>query len=355
MAGGGWTPGVDAVRPGLYINFVSAAAKTIKGGTNGVVAIPLKSHTGGTAADKQFYTVSNETDAATLFGAANIQSIKFALQAGAKEVLVYTLPTIDGVIVTEDAAYNEAFEGFEARVFNVFAFDGEVSPTTQSSAKTWVSRNRDEGKHFMVVFGGDDTTDADPTQGNARTTTLADDYAVNLINGVIINGTSYNSSEFAPFIAGLIAGTGINASITYAKLPVNDVTKRLTNSQIKTALQAGSLVLYHDGEKVKVERGITTTTKKIRTIRARQAISNDLLKTASDSYIGKINNNAAGRDALITAIRAYLQGMAQNNVITDDFTVGLHPDFASTGDQVYLLIKITEVDSMEEIYIDIQV
>lgn len=354
MAGGSWDPLVSAVRPGLYINFVNAAIQAIAGGPKGVVAIPLKSHVGGTAADKTFYEVENEKQASDLFGLANIQSIKWALQGKCSKVLVYTMPSAPAA---QD--YVDMRAAFDSRPFNVFVFDGEVSSSEQSNTKAWQISNRTDGKHFLVVYGGPDADDLDPTAGNARTSLLADDYSVNLISGVVISGTSYSSGDFAPFIAGLIAGTPINKSVTY-QVPsdygpaVADVTKRLTNAEIKTALTAGSLVLVNDGEKVRIERGLCASGKKIRKIRAEQAISTDVTKTANDNYIGKIDNNVDGQKALIAAVKSYLEKLADSNVLTSDITVTLHPLYESTGDSVYLLINVTEVDSMEEIYLEIQ-
>lgn len=350
MAGGSWSPSALPTRPGLYLNFVTAAVAQINGGTRGTVAIPLKAFTGGTAAAKTFYTITTESQAAALFGPANIASIKLALQGGAKEVLVYTLPAS---ATTTD--YADMRTAFDARLFNVFVFDGEVAATEQDAVKTWVVANRADGKHFMAVFGCvaavDDTT---PATGNSRSTRLADDYCVNLVSGVTIGGTTYSSGKYAPWVAGLIAGTAINKSITYAVAPVDDVTKRLTNAEIKTALAAGSLVLVHDGEKVKIEQGLTTSAKKIRAMRARQAVSTDVTKTAADAYIGKVDNSEDGRAALLAAIKAYLERLESESVLTG-IEVGLDPQYPSTGDSVYVRISYVEIDSMERIFLTVNI
>lgn len=351
--GGAWDPTALPIRPGLYINFVEAAVAQITGGARGIVAIPLKTYS-GTAITKTFYTVEDEQQAIELFGEANIQSIKLALRGGAKEVLVYTMPEIDGTTVTETAAYTEAREKFEARIFNVFVYDGEISDAEQDAGLAWCQANKSEGKHFMVVFGGNEVGDADPSIGNARTTRLADNYSVNLIVGGELSGTSYSSGEYAAYIAGLIAGTAINRSITYNQVPLDDVNRRMRNSEIKTALEAGSLVLTNDGEKVKIEQGITTSGKKIRAVRARQAISTDIVKTASDYYIGKLDNNEDGQATLISAVKAYLEKLEASNVLTD-IEVTLDPNFPSVGDRVFLLISYIDVDSMERIFLTINV
>ena len=138
------------------------------------------------------------------------------------------------------------------------------------------------------------------------------------------------------------------------QLPVDDVTKRLTNAEVKTALAAGSLVSINDGEKVKIVQGVTTSGKKIRSIRARQAISTDITKTASDSYIGKLNNNADGQAALIVAIKAYLETLATQGVLTAP-VVAPDPLFPSTGDSVFLAVSYAEVDSIERIFLTINI
>jgi len=349
-----WDPTNLPIRPGLYVNFEEAAIAQINGGDRGIVAMPLFTYTGGSATAKQFYTVENEADAVTLFGSANVQPIKFALQAGAAEVLVYTMPATPA-----DADFVTMRNAFEARPFNVFVYPKGAADAQEDSTLTWCKTNAGEGKHFMVVFGSDATTDLDPTLGNARSARLEDDYSVNLIVGGNVSGINYPSREYAPYIAGLIAGKQINQSITYAVLPIDDVTKRLRNSEIKAALQAGSLVISHDGEKAKIEQGLTTSGKKIRSIRARQAISTDLAKAARDNFIGQLSNNEAGQVALIAAITAYLETLENEDVLIlpdedDTPAVRLDPTKESVGDAVFLLISYTEVDSMERIFINIQ-
>lgn len=355
MAGGTWDPTSLPIRAGLYINFVTTAIQQITGGARGIVAIPLVNYTGLVQPGK-FFTVESEKEAQDLFGTSNIASIRRAMQAGAKEVLVYTLPKIT-TDNTETTVYTAARDAFEARPFNVFVYDGIVSNDEQLAAVAWTKRNREEGKHFAIVFGCTNATDdLTPSIGDARTVKLADKYAVNLISGIELNGNKVNSAEFAPYIAGLIASTAINKSITYTAIPVDDVTYRARNSEIKASLTKGSLILVHDGDKVKVERGITTNLSKIRKVRAEQAIATDITKTGSDQYVGQLDNNDDGQKALIGAIKAYLENLANNNVLKlDSITVELDPLYESAGDQVFLRIGFIEIDSMEQIFLSINV
>lgn len=344
-----WDPLSLPVRPGLYTNFVDAAIAQIQGGQRGIVAIPLKTYSGGNAVSQKMYTVEKESEAIEYFGAANITSIKLALQGGAKEVLVYTLPA-----GTQPTDFVEMRNAFEARPFNVFVFDGEPSTAERTNTVAWIESNRKERKHFTFVTGGTSGEDANITTGNTRSTSLKDDYVINLVSGVTVNGVNYSSGQYAAYIAGLVASTPINKSITYQTVRVDDVTKRLRNSEIVSALQAGSLVLVNDGVQVKIEQGITTAKSKIRKISARQQIATDIERTARENYIGRLDNDEDGQMSLINAIKAYLETLEKNNVLTS-ISVILDPLRESVGDKVFLAISFYEVDSMEQIFLSIAV
>ncbi|MGE6488514.1 phage tail sheath subtilisin-like domain-containing protein [Paenisporosarcina sp. NPDC076898] len=343
-----WNPTALPKRPGLYINFKDAAIAQITGGERGIVALPLHTYS-GTAVAENFYTIEDESQALELFGLANIAPVKLVLQGGAKQVLVYTVPA------TPDAAdYIAMREAYEARAFNVFVWDIEPPAGENANVKTWLEQNIAEKKLFMYVTGGSAADDSTPATGNARSTSLEHDFIVNLIVGGNVGGVDYSSGKYAPYIAGAIAGSAINRSLTFAQVPLDDVNRRFRNSEVVSALEAGSLVLVHDGEKVKIESAITTNGLKIRSARSRIAIATDVEKTARDNYIGKVNNDEDGQAALISAIKVYLETLEQNGVLTD-IVVTLDPIVASVGDQVFLAISYRELDSMERIFLTITV
>lgn len=357
MSGGTWTITEQSIRPGLYINFVDAAIAQITGGARGVVGLPVFTYSGNAEAGK-FYSLENEQEALDALGKENASVAIRILQGGAKEVLAYAVPAFEEA--DEAEAYISLRDEFEARHFNVFVYPAEVSATEQDNTVAWVKRNKKEGKHFMFVTGGTAAEDKDPEVGNARSIRLKDDYVVNLITGVVLSdGSELSSVQYASYIAGLIAGTQINKSITYAELPVVDVNKRLKNSEIKAALIAGSLVIVNDGRKIKIEQGVQTNSSeskrgKIRATRARQAIASDISATACDHYIGKLDNNADGQAALISAIKLYLETLEKENVLEGP-QVKLDDRYESKGDSVYISVSYVETDSMERIFLTINI
>lgn len=476
MAGGTWSPTETKVRPGFYMNFVAAALAAIKGGTRGIVALPLKANWGPV---RQFVEITSEAELIAAYTSQESASItaytagRFALLGGAKKLLGYRLAdanaakasltlndttapapvavlkletkyettrdfrvttrvnavdnTKQDIVLYEgtkqlrvftftfgiggvDAAvasinndtgnlwitaakladgtgqlavvnsqpfaggnngtaaivnddYVNAMAAFEARDFHVFTLDGMTEPALQASVKAWIERLRNEGKGVMAVMGGTAAADADVTQGNTRSTGFNHEGVVNVITSAKFAGTLYSSAQIAPYIAGLIAGQRLNESTTYAVTPFEDVSPRLTNSQIVAAINAGSFVLVHDGEKVKCEKGINTLTslrtgqndqwKKIRTIRVMDAINGDLLKSASDNYIGKVNNNDDGKVALLNACKQYMDKLVLGGLVERDYLVYLDPDYhpaLAQPDEVYIKWEARIVDSMERIY-----
>lgn len=351
MASGKWDGITQEVRPGIYYLLQEAVA-AITGGERGTVAMPLFDYT-GTAEAGKFYTVESEKDAVELFGANGAVPITRALSGGTKEVLAYAADSDPDYVTIRDL--------YEARPFNVFVYPSEVDADEQDALVAWTKRCREEeGKHFFTVIGGTASDDQDVAIGNARSQRCKDEYVINLINGVITGaGDELHSGIYASYIAGLVAGTAINKSVTYEELPVADVNKRFKNSEIKSALKAGSLVLVNDGQRITIEQGLTTYKAeskrgKIRVQSGIQAILTDISTTIAANYIGKVDNNEPGQTATINAVKQYLEMLEAQNVLSNP-SVELDPNNPSVDDRLYLAISYVEVDSMEFVYLTINV
>ncbi len=266
-----------------------------------------------------------------------------------------------GIADVENIDYTDAMAAFEAKKFNIFVLDGQTNSDLRVSLVAWIKRLRDEGMGVFTVIGGSADDDKTPTTGNARSTTTNHESVINVIVGAKLSGIEYCSAQLAPFIAGLIGGQKLSESITYAVCPFSDVTRHFTHGEVVMALNSGSLVLVHDGEKVKVEQGFNTLTslrqgqnnqwKKIRAIRVMDAINNDLRKAAEDNYIGKVNNNDEGKIALINACKQYMETLVNGGLIDDKFKVYLDPDYPNPpADHVYIKWEAALTDVMEFIF-----
>jgi deoxycytidine triphosphate deaminase len=176
-------------------------------------------------------------------------------------------------------------------------------------------------------------------------------------------------------------------SATYAPLAEVDDVEKLTKEQRDAAVNAGKFILYHDGEKVKVGRAVTsfTTTsstkgesfKKIKLVDTMRMISTDIRRTIEDSYIGKYPNTYDNKVLLLCAIRAYLDELVREEIVDKGYTIDVDTEAnatyltskgidvskmtddeikkANTGDHVYLVGHMTLVDTMEDVDIPIYI
>ena len=258
----------------------------------------------------------------------------------------------NGTVVNAD--YTNFLDACETQMFDVVAYPVN-DPTLKVSFSTWVKKLRDnEGKKIVGVLADYDA-----------------DYEgiINVKNGVILNdGTVLDALGAVPWVAGASAGASIVKSLTYSAYEgAVDANPRLTNLGYNNALLAGQFVFQFDGSKTKVEQDINSLHtyeqgknerfSKNRVIRVLDAINNDLLRTFSESYIGKIDNNEDGQALLTAAVDQYfltLQagGAIQNYVPGQDFAINKEK---SVGDEVWANIAVQPVDAMEKFYFTVRV
>ncbi|MDF2726051.1 MAG: hypothetical protein K0Q59_5729 [Paenibacillus sp.] len=269
-------------------------------------------------------------------------------------------------IAAED--YMDALDACETQQFDLLALDGVSDSSIQASVVSWVNRVRSEGKPVIAVLGGSAADDLSVSAAMARSASFNHEGIVNVGTGAIWSGSNYSSAQLSAYVAGLVAGQKLSESTTYAPSPFQDVTRRWTRSEQELAVASGVFLLVHDGKRVKALRGVNSLTslregqnnawKKIRTIRVMDAIQADLLESSESSYIGKVNNTAEGRLALIGAAQQYMQSLALSGVIeSEGWNVYLNPKYygptaviTPEPDQVYLNWEARLTDTMEQIF-----
>ena len=194
--------------------------------------------------------------------------------------------------------------------------------------------------------------------------------------------TAYTAEQLCSRVAGIICGTPLTMSCTYAPLTEMSDCDRLTETELSAAVNRGELKFMWDGEKVKLCRGVNSfvTTadgkgesyQKIKIMDAMDMIADDIRLTAQDSYIGKYANSYDNKCLLVTAINAYLKGLegdvldktADNRCFVSlsgqrsylesrgtDTSEMKDTDIlkANTGSQVFLEAKLTFCDAMEDL------
>ena len=299
---------VKLTSPSISITFIEKAASLIERGSRGIVALVLRDASVTETPDT--YTVRDVSDVPTSISDANQQYIKDALKGYSKaplKVLVYVMPTTSE---KTGELYTAMMKYFETETFQWMAI-----PTVETDGKiedivSWVKSQRDNN-NFMIkaVLPNADSADCEGII-NWTSKLYKDETSDNGDNTVTITRKTYTAEQGTPRIVGILAGTDVTISATYAPLKDFDDVERLDPEARNTAVGAGKLLGFWDGEKVKLDRAVTsfvTTTgvkgdsfKKVKLVEDMDMIKSDIQTTIQDSYIGKYANSYDNKCLLIT-------------------------------------------------------
>lgn len=210
---------------------------------------------------------------------------------------------------------------------------------------------------------------------------------INFSNKTIKTATkTYTPAEYTARIAGLIAGTPMTISATYAPLSEVIDCDKYDLDENDEKVNNGEFFIWYDGTKYKMSRAmnslVTTTEGKqegyqtIKIVDIMDMIYDDVRTTAQDSYIGKYANTYDNKCLLITAITGYLKELEnegllqanystveldteaiknyqlQNGLYTKDELADMSNDeinMLDTKKKVFLKGKIKIIDAMEDI------
>ncbi|MEA5008231.1 phage tail sheath subtilisin-like domain-containing protein [Clostridium tyrobutyricum] len=135
----------------------------------------------------------------------------------------------------------------------------------------------------------------------------------------------YTAKQYCSRIAGLLAGTPLNSSATYAPLSELVDCDHLTKEEADEAIDAGKLILINDGKKVKIGRAVNSLVtlpdgkgksyKKIKVIDVMDQEYRDIKETIEDSYTGKVDNDYDHKILLINAIRGYFSELEMQGLL----------------------------------------
>lgn len=180
---------------------------------------------------------------------------------------------------------------------------------------------------------------------------------------VLDDGTELTQAQSAAFVAGATASAQPNESLTYRVIPgIKDVVPRFTDDQAIAEIAKGHMIFKSERDEVKILLDINTlhtfTDKKSsdfsknRPMRVLDYIGNQVRITWEDAYVGKVTNDATGRDlfkANLAEMLIKLQSIgAVESFDMEDISVEAGPN----KDSVYVSMFVTPTDAMEKLYMD---
>lgn len=376
--------------PEINISFTEKGASAIARGSRGIVLLAVKDTF--VAPLNNPVTVTSTGDIPSAASDETKEQIKLALigyQTAPIKVLVY------GMGIAEDAessAVDEAYTAAQAAWKNI-KFDYLAIPTVSTDGKaqeiaTWVKSMRTAKKRIKAVL----PHVAADTEGIINYTIDKNVYGETITNpdGTTDRVTTeYTAEQYCGRIAGLLCGTPLTISATYAPLKELDDCTRLDD--IDEPVGKGEFIVFYDGEKVKTARAVnsfTTTVqgkgdsyKKCKIVDCMDLIADDLTTAIQDDYLGKYANSYDNKCVLISAIKMYFKQLWIDGIVSDDFDVTFdieaikvylvgrgkytEEELAAmddtaiakldTGSRVMLKANVTILDAMEDVDLPIAI
>lgn len=356
--------------PSVTVAFYEQAISAIERGERGVIAMLVVDATAGLSTD---YTIYDITDIPSGMTDANKRAIELALKGyvnAPKKILVH--------VIAAASAYAAGLAALATMTWNYLVCPSVETDNAVSTVASWITTQRTNGLTYKAVL----PNSASDNPG-----------IVNVTSTATYDGETIAAEVVACRVAGIIAGTPMTMSCTYAPIADFDDCQRMSAAELDTAVGAGKLVLMWDGEKVKICRGVTSfqTTndtqgdsfKKIKLVEAMDMIRDDITMTAQDNYIGKYVNSYDNKLLLVTAINAYFRQLVTDGVlasgsceidteaqrdyfeaqggsiVVDGETVSIDGATeqqikeGNTGSYVFLRAHLSLLDAIEDITLDI--
>ncbi|MCI9570943.1 MAG: phage tail sheath protein [Lachnospiraceae bacterium] len=318
--------------PSIDISFIEKGITAITRGERGIVMLWVKDTIPAPAVNPT--VVVTESDIPEGLSDVTVEQVKLAMIGytnAPKKVLIYCMGIAeDAEAAAIEAGYKKAMEASET-----IRFDYLVIPTVETDGKgqdiaTWIKSMRGNKRKKIKAVLPNVAADNEgvinfTTEKSIKTETVTAEDGTKTTVDIV-----YTAEQYCARIAGLIAGTPMTIACTYAPLPELSDCTRLTDND--TPVDKGELIIFYDGEKVKVVRGVNSfiTTidgkgesfKKIKIVEAMDMINDDIVKTAQDSYLGKYANTYSNKCLLITAISGYFAQLKRDDIVSS-YSVGL--------------------------------
>ena len=366
---------LTAVYPGSYGNDLSSTVEDNAADATNKRDLVIK--VGGVEVERYTYA---KTDITALGAAINASSewvtavVNNSGTEAVKSAKSFTSGA-DGTVDVAAADFTTALDIAETQRFGVLAMDDLAgtdwgSPATATSIlaswKTWAANLNAKGKRFISVVGGA----LDEAIGDAvsRSASLNHSDFVNIGKGGVEDASlgTLSTSQLAPRIAGILAATGEERSLTFTRLQGCTARNFCTEAQILTGFDGGVVVLAtdnHPSAPVRVEKGLTTYTggdstkpyaiyRNPKYVRTTHGIETDITEWSEINVIGQLQINDGTRAYVVGHAKSVIKAREDRGVLQSGSTVAIDQDPPPTIEDEFiaLIYGIAFGRSVEQIY-----
>lgn len=294
--------------PTLTIAFEAAAQQVANRAKSGVAAVFVRD------AQKQgVYTLISESQIPSELGEANKTHIKTAFIGSDRGAPSKVVLVVIGTETGDTTALEGGLKRIEAYQIDYLAGPLDVTDDELTKLTDWVKAQRERYRTVKLVRPY-------KTAGSDHMGIIdLDESGMKDAAGAVTAGA------FCARLAGILAGIPMGMSATYAAVPeLTAVTERTTEEQT-AAVNAGKLILIHDGLQAKIARGVNSLTTipkegkkdwcKIKIVEGMDLITYYLRTTIETSYLGRYPNTYDNKQLLVAAVLDYLQYLERSGVL----------------------------------------
>ena len=317
--------------PSINVVFKEKGISAIERSERGIVLMILKEETLPSVTEVNLYTAD---DIPKELSDSNREQLELALRGYVNS----PKKVIAEIISSEAEDYTDILKVIENKRFDYLVIP-DIGTSHIDTIATWVKGMRTNKDKMIKAVLPDCTAD---TEG-----------VINFVNKTIrTKSRTYTTAQYCSRIAGIIAGTLMTISCTYAPLP------EVIGCDVWTSFQ------------------------KIKLVDLMDMMHDDIRTTAQDHYLGKYANSYANRCLLVTAIQGYLDQLAQEGLLEQDqntayidvestkiwlesngkYTKAELADMsdmdiklANIGSNVFIAVKASLLDAMEDVTITINI
>lgn len=187
-----------------------------------------------------------------------------------------------------------------------------------------------------------------------------------VVNGFIDSeGNVVSVTDAAAYFAGISCSADAGTALTYYEVEdAISANPQLDNEKTIDALNAGQIVFTtKPGQRVVIEQDINSLYKftadkpkvfsKNRVMRTLDDIVTNTEEVFENTFLGKVGNNANGRDLFKGNRITYLNDLQNRNIIQEFENSDITVEKGNDSDSILVNLAVTPVDAMEKLYMTI--
>ena len=290
--------------PSINVVFKEKGISAIERSERGIILMILKEETLPLETEFTLYTVD---DIPSDLSESNREQLELSMRGYVNS----PKKVIAEIIESDTEDYTEILKVIENKRFDYLVIP-DIDEKDIDTISTWIKGMRtNKDKMIKAVL----PNAAADNEG-----------VISFVNKVIkTKAKTYTAAQYCSRIAGIIAGTPMTISCTYAPLSEVIECDVWTKEEMDEMADTGKIFFFFDGEKIKLGRGVNSlvTTvenkgesfKKIKLVDLMDMIHDDIRTTAQDNYLGKYANSYSNRCLLVTAIQGYLDQLSEDGLL----------------------------------------